>query len=137
MLMENGKSFPLGPAKGFSLNQAAVAEIAFTFLLCYVVLSVATVESPLSEYFGLAIGSCVTAGGYAIGSISGGSLNPAVSFGIAVTGGTPLNALFYTAFEIVGGLLAAGVFMCTHAKEYELLEQREKTLKAKAGAAGP
>ena len=32
---------------------------------------------------GLAIGSCVTVGGFAICSISGGSLNPAVSIGIA------------------------------------------------------
>jgi len=93
--------------------------VVFTFLLCYVVLAVATTKQPLSEYFGLAIGSCVTAGGYAIGTISGGSLNPAVSFGIAVSGGTPLNAVFYTAFEIAGGLLAAGIFMSTHAIEYE------------------
>jgi len=118
VLMENGKSFPLGPAKGYSLEQAGVAEVVFTFLLCYVVLSVATTKVVLTEYFGLAIGSCVTAGGYAIGSISGGSLNPAVSIGIAVTGGTPLNAVYYTVFEIFGGLLAAGIFMSTHATEY-------------------
>lgn len=118
VVMENGKSFPLGPGKGFSWTQAAVAEVVFTFLLCYVVLSVATTKEVLSEYFGLAIGSCVTAGGYAIGAISGGSLNPAVSFGIAVSGGTPLNAVYYTVFEIVGGLLAAGIFMSTHATEY-------------------
>jgi len=119
VLMENGKTFPLGPGKGFSWTQAAIAEIAFTFLLCYVVLSVATTKEGLTEYFGLAIGSCVTAGGYAIGAISGGSLNPAVSFGIAVSGGTPLNAVFYSAFEIAGGLLAAGIFMSTHATEYD------------------
>jgi len=118
VLMENGKSFPLGPGKGFSWTQAAVAEVVFTFLLCYVVLSVATTKAPLSEYFGLAIGSCVTAGGYAIGAISGGSLNPAVSFGIAVSGGTPLNAIYYSVFEIFGGVLAAGIFMSTHATEY-------------------
>jgi aquaporin Z len=118
VLMENGKSFPLGPGKGFSWTQAAIAEIVFTFLLCYVVLSVATVREVLTEYFGLAIGSCVTAGGYAIGAISGGSLNPAVSFGIAVSGGTPLNAVYYAVFEIVGGVLAAAIFMSTHATEY-------------------
>jgi aquaporin Z len=118
VLMENGKSFPLGPGKGFSWTQAAIAEVAFTFLLCYVVLSVATTKEVLTEYFGLAIGSCVTAGGYAIGAISGGSLNPAVSFGIAVSGGTPLNAVYYSVFEIVGGVLAAGIFMSTHATEY-------------------
>ena len=73
--MEGGKSFPLAPGKGYGWAEAAVAEILFTFFLVLVVLSVATVESPLSEYFGLAIGSGVTAGGYAIGAVSGGSLS--------------------------------------------------------------
>jgi len=117
-----GKSFPLGPGKGYGWAEAAVAEIVFTFLLAFVVLSVATVESPLSEYFGLAIGSCVTAGGYAIGAVSGGSLNPAVSFGIGVSGtlagGAIVNCVIYSIFEIIGGLIAAGVFMATHPSEY-------------------
>jgi aquaporin Z len=117
-----GKSFPLGPGKGYGWAEAAVAEIMFTFLLAFVVLSVATVQSPLSEYFGLAIGSCVTAGGYAIGAVSGGSLNPAVSFGIGVSGtlagGNAINCLIYSVFEIIGGLIAAGVFMATHPSEY-------------------
>jgi len=117
-----GKSFPLGPGKGYGWAEAAVAEIMFTFLLAFVVLSVATVQSPLSEYFGLAIGSCVTAGGYAIGAVSGGSLNPAVSFGIGVTGtmagGAIVNCVIYSIFEIIGGLIAAGVFMATHPSEY-------------------
>merc|ERR1711865_1014880 len=117
-----GKSFPLGPGKGYGWAECAVAEIMFTFLLCFVVLSVATVESPLSEYFGLAIGSCVTAGGYAIGAVSGGSLNPAVSFGIGVSGtlagGAVINCVIYSVFEIIGGIIAAGVFMATHPSEY-------------------
>jgi len=117
-----GKSFPLGPGKGYGWAEAAVAEIMFTFLLAFVVLSVATVETPLSEYFGLAIGSCVTAGGYAIGAVSGGSLNPAVSFGIGISGtlagGAVVNCLIYSIFEIIGGLIAAGVFMATHPSEY-------------------
>jgi len=117
-----GKSFPLGPGKGYGWAEAAVAEIMFTFLLAFVVLSVATVQSPLSEYFGLAIGSCVTAGGYAIGAVSGGSLNPAVSFGIGISGtlagGAVINCVIYSIFEIIGGLIAAGVFMATHPSEY-------------------
>lgn len=126
-----GKAFPLGPGKGYGWPEVAVAEIMFTFLLCFVVLSVATVKSPLSEYFGLAIGSCVTAGGYAIGAISGGSLNPAVSFGIGVSGsllakGAWANMLIYTVFEIIGGGLAAGVFMATHPSEYQGLKTEEE-----------
>jgi len=124
-LMEGGKSFPLAPGKGYGWAEAAVAEIMFTFLLAFVVLSVATVQSPLSEYFGLAIGSCVTAGGYAIGAVSGGSLNPAVSCGISAShaafgGGVGLlvNCVIYSIFEIIGGCIAAGVFMATHPSEY-------------------
>jgi aquaporin Z len=121
-VMEGGKSFPLAPGKGYGWAEAAVAEIMFTFLLAFVVLSVATVQSPLSEYFGLAIGSCVTAGGYAIGAVSGGSLNPAVSFGIGVSGtlagGAVVNCVIYSIFEIIGGCIAAGVFMATHPSEY-------------------
>jgi len=124
-VMEGGKSFPLAPGKGYGWAEAAVAEIMFTFLLAFVVLSVATVEQPLSEYFGLAIGSCVTAGGYAIGAVSGGSLNPAVSFGISAShaifgggSGVFMNCLIYSIFEIIGGCIAAGVFMATHPSEY-------------------
>ena len=46
------------------------------------VLSVATLKTPLSQYICLAIGSCVTLGGVAIGNVPGGPLNPAVSTGI-------------------------------------------------------
>lgn len=117
-----GKTFPLAPGKGYNMFQTAFAEIIFTFLLCYVVCCVATVdEGKLTQYFGLAIGSCVTAGGYAIGSVSGGSLNPAVSFGISVVhmlnGGGLLNAVLYSVFEIIGGVIAAGLFRFTHAAD--------------------
>lgn len=121
------KSFPLDPGAGHGWLEAAFAEIAFTFLLAYVVLSVATVEKGLSEYFGLAIGACVIAGGYAIGAVSGGSLNPAVSVGISSShilgGGHFWHCLVYSLFEIIGGCLAAAVFGITHASEYQ--EQKD------------
>jgi len=102
----------------------AVAEIIFTFVLTFVVLCVATVKkAPAPEFIGFAIGSCVTVGGFAIGKVSGGSLNPAVSFGIAsaqiMNGGIFYKALIYSAFELVGGGLAAGVFRLTYPEEYE------------------
>ena len=79
-----GASFPLGPVGNTKWTQVAAAEILFTFVLCYVVLSMAVfTKTSAPQFFGLAIGSCVTVGGFAIGGISGGSLNPAVSAGIA------------------------------------------------------
>jgi len=116
----SGGSFALGPADGFNWASVTVAEFVFTFVLAYVVLCVAVSEhTKASHLFGLAIGSCVTVGGCAIGGISGGSLNPAVSFGIAsaqiLNGGYFYKALLYSGMEVAGGLAAAGVFKVTHA----------------------
>merc|ERR1719262_832095 len=100
--MHHGATFPLAPGKGFGFGHAAAAEIIFTFVLCFVVLNVATVKEPSKDMFGLAIASCVTAGGYAIGGISGGSLNPAVSFGIDIGSAWingAWNCLLYSAYE--------------------------------------
>merc|ERR1719352_127256 len=86
-LIYQGHTFALGPQPGYKWGQVAIAEIIFTFLLCYVVLCCAvSAKTKSSEMFGLAIGSCVTVGGFAIGAISGGSLNPAVSIGITTVG---------------------------------------------------
>jgi len=121
--MHHGATFPLAPGKGFTFAGAAMAEIVFTFVLCYVVLCVATSKaSAQKDMFGLAIGSCVTAGGYAIGAVSGGSLNPAVSVGISsaqiINGGLFYNCLIYSLFEFIGAGIAAGVFHATHPSEY-------------------
>jgi len=121
-LIYSGHTFALGPQPGYKWGQVAVAEIIFTFVLCYVVLATAVSgKTKSTSMFGLAIGSCVTVGGFAIGSISGGSLNPAVSVGIASTqllkGGGISNALIYSAFEFIGAGAAAGVAMVTHAKK--------------------
>merc|ERR1719178_67395 len=111
--MMNGETFQLKPV-AYKWSQAAVAELVFTFVLAFVVLSVATVKNALSEYFGFAIGMCVTVGGFAIGKVSGGSLNPAVSIGISSShilgGGNFWPCLIYMLVEIAGGCCAAGIF---------------------------
>jgi len=121
-LIYHGHTFALGPQPGYKWGQVAVAEIIFTFLLCYVVLCTAVAKNTASKnMFGLAIGSCVTVGGFAIGSISGGSLNPAVSIGIAssqiMNGGMFYKALIYSAFEFTGAGIAAGICSVTHGKK--------------------
>jgi len=118
----NGTTFALKPA-AYQWSQALVAELVFTFLLAFVVLSVATVKNGLTEYFGFAIGMCVTVGGCAIGKVSGGSLNPAVSIGIStshiISGGLGWPCLIYSVVELLAGGMAAGVFMLTQPSEYE------------------
>eukprot|EP00930_Biecheleria_cincta_P089039 TRINITY_DN782_c0_g1_i1.p1 TRINITY_DN782_c0_g1~~TRINITY_DN782_c0_g1_i1.p1 ORF type:complete len:935 (-),score=160.70 TRINITY_DN782_c0_g1_i1:191-2995(-) len=122
-----GDSMKLGPQGDYSLSQALVAEFVFTFVLAFVVLSVAVSTTTKSaDMFGLAIGGCVTVGGNAIGAVSGGSLNPAVSFGIATGsliagGGTGsiMNAFYYTAVDLAAGALAAGVFRVVHMVDHQ------------------
>lgn len=117
-VIRNGDSFALGPGVNFGWLEMVFGEMMFTFVLCYVVLSVAVSKTTNSAtMFGLAIGSCVTVGGNAIGGISGGSLNPAVSFGIAtghMTSASFVAAVVYTISEVVGALAAVGVFAVTH-----------------------
>ena len=50
-------------------------------MLCFVVLraAVSKANPADNEYFGLAIGFVIVAGGYGAGWISGGAFNPAVS----------------------------------------------------------
>eukprot|EP00747_Dinoflagellata_sp_TGD_P126014 gnl/TRDRNA2_/TRDRNA2_174230_c4_seq60.p1 gnl/TRDRNA2_/TRDRNA2_174230_c4~~gnl/TRDRNA2_/TRDRNA2_174230_c4_seq60.p1 ORF type:complete len:463 (-),score=113.07 gnl/TRDRNA2_/TRDRNA2_174230_c4_seq60:68-1456(-) len=131
--MENFKTFPLQPGAKYGWGAALGAEVVFTFVLCLVVLCVATTKAGLSQWFGLAIGSCVTAGGYAIGAVSGGSLNPAVSVGISTADlhlnplyhGTWMNCIGYSLAEFAGAILAAVVFRVTHTAEYpEELEKK-------------
>eukprot|EP00440_Ansanella_granifera_P024104 gb/GFBE01026181.1/.p1 GENE.gb/GFBE01026181.1/~~gb/GFBE01026181.1/.p1 ORF type:complete len:136 (+),score=43.51 gb/GFBE01026181.1/:1-408(+) len=130
-----------------------LAEAMATLVLAYVVLSVATVRVPKewktkqNFYFGLAIASCVTAGGFAMGSVSGGELNPAVALGIAVEnhvhpGRAGSSSMGYCAAfmfsEILGGMTAAGLFRITHPGEYEDAPEtkNEDAEAAEAGAAG-
>ena len=117
-----GRAMPLAPSMPSTWTDAAIAELLFTFVLCFTVLSVATTRRPLKEMFGLAIGFCVVIGGFAVGKVSGASLNPAVSVGIdfanMVRGGKFLNSIVYSAAEIAGGALATGAFWATRPEEF-------------------
>ena len=65
--------------------KSLVAEFLFTFALCYVVLNVATSKKTAgNSNYGLATGFTVFAGAFAVGPISGGAFNPAVTVGSTV-----------------------------------------------------
>ena len=95
---------------------ALLIELALTFALAYVVLSVATAKKTAGNaYFGLAIGSTVMAGASAAGNISGGVFNPAVAVGITLMGLSSLSHLWiYLAGNVAGGALAALAFRATN-----------------------
>jgi aquaporin Z len=97
---------------GHAFTAAALAELLFTFALCWVVLNVATSRQQSGNgFFGLAIGFTVTAGAFAVGGISGGSFNPAVTLGGATGGMFAWSTLWiYFLVELGAGALAGLVF---------------------------
>merc|ERR1719454_274022 len=64
----------------------AGSEIAYTCLLVLCVLN-AAVKNPPNQYYGLAIGFVIVAGGVAVGNMSGGMFNPAVAAAIDIGAG--------------------------------------------------
>jgi aquaporin Z len=98
---------------GHALIAAFVAELLFTFALCYVVLNVATSRHEANNsYYGAAIGFTVMAGAVAVGAISGGAFNPAVTLGAAVMGIFAWPTLWvYLLAQAVAGLAAGVIFL--------------------------
>merc|ERR1719454_2406618 len=110
-----------GPVGEYTWIEAGAVEVLYTFMLCFVVLRVAVAEvnSDHSEYFPIAIGFVVVAGGYAAGGISGGAFNPAVAFGLDVASAQLgfKYCLVYTLFEFVGAALAVAVHMTVDSRK--------------------
>ena len=98
---------------GRTLLAAFVVELLFTFALCYVVLNVATSKDhPDNSFYGLAIGFTVVAGAFAVGAISGGAFNPAVSLGAAVMGMFAWPTLWvYLVSQVLAGIAAGVTFL--------------------------
>jgi aquaporin Z len=95
---------------GHAVAAAAVVELLFTFALCYVVLNVATSkDQPGNQFFGLAIGFTVAAGAFAVGTISGGAFNPAVTLGAGVAGLFAWSSLWVYFVVQLGAAIAAGL----------------------------
>lgn len=102
----------------FDIVNVIVAECLFTFALCYVVLQTAT--SPKTEgnsYYGLAIGSTVMVGAFAVGGICLGAFNPAVAVSALIFGGACAKTVLITiGANLVAGLLAGLVYKFVNAE---------------------
>ncbi|XP_039127493.1 probable aquaporin TIP-type RB7-5A [Dioscorea cayenensis subsp. rotundata] len=101
-----------GVAAGMSEIEGAVMEIIITFALVYTVY--ATAADPKKGSLGtiapIAIGFIVGANILAAGPFSGGSMNPARSFGPAVVGGDFSGHWVYWVGPLIGGGLAGLVY---------------------------
>jgi MIP family channel proteins len=103
-----GAHIPANP-NGFGANLAT--EIVLTFILMFVIMSVATDKRVLSSIPPFAIGATVILDVLIGGPVTGGSMNPARSFGPAlfVSGALPVYWL-YLVGPIIGSMIAALVF---------------------------
>jgi aquaporin Z len=104
---------------GSTLLAAFVVELLFTFALCYVVLNVATSKDhPTNSFYGLAIGFTVVAGAIAVGGISGGAFNPAVTFAGAVMHIFAWQTLWvYLVAQVIAGAAAGLTFLALNPED--------------------
>lgn len=98
---------------------ALVAEFLFTFALVFVVLSTATNRSTAgNSFYGLSIGGTVLVGAYAVGGISGGAFNPAVTLGLILMGKIPLASVWiYLVAQLLAAVVAALLYKMVIAED--------------------
>lgn len=99
---------------------ALLAELIFTFALCYIVLHTATSkDSAGNSFYGLAIGFIVTVGVVAVGGISGAAFNPAITFGLMLSGIFAWKFLWvYLVAQVLGAVVAAYAYKATSLDEH-------------------
>jgi aquaporin Z len=93
-----------------TLLHRLIAETIGTYLLVFSVLGAALFFAPDNGALPVAfsIGLGLLAGIYAVGAISGGHFNPAVTLGAAIAGRTPWSdVLPYWIVQLIGGILAS------------------------------
>lgn len=123
-----GVGVVLGPKPGANWWEAVIVETVYTAMLAFVVLGVTAKRNTPNQFFGLAIGFVIVAAGSAAGSISGAVLNPAVAFGLDVSGyysawkvGSeslfPYWTLCYSLYEAAGAIIAALLFFFVRPEE--------------------
>ena len=110
------KGFPAGVALDLHLPQALAAEFLFTFALTNTVINVATAKGTANNsFYGFAIGFTVLAGAYAVGPVSGGSFNPAVTLGLLMLGKvTIVQWIAYTAVQLAAATAAGLLYRTLH-----------------------
>lgn len=109
MYLLGGDTFSPAPGAGHETMHVLVAEFLFTFALVLVVLQSATADGTEgNSFYGLAIGFTVLVGAFAVGDISGGAFNPAVSIGSTIVDATMGNGSFGDIWVYLVGQFAAG-----------------------------
>jgi MIP family channel proteins len=95
------------PAQGVGDFQAFVVEMLITFILVFVVISVATDERAPAAIAPIAVGFALAVGVFIAGPVTGGAVNPARALGPMVVALDFTSAWLYILGPIIGGVLAA------------------------------
>ena len=100
------------PAPVYPLGRRLIAEVFGTFMLVFgligAVIYISADTGPLGP--ALALGLAVLTAAYAVGHISGGHFNPAVTLGAAAAGRAKwVDVIPYILAQLVGGVLATTV----------------------------
>ena len=122
-------------------SQAFVAEIIFTFLLCFVVLNVATRTTTQNNngYYGAAIGLTVTAGAITVGNVSGGAFNPAVAICLSIASRSSSSLMYAVGTSVanfIGGILAAVIFRIVAPEEFTTTTAEARSRGGATGTTG-
>ncbi len=95
------------PAENVGDLQALVVEILVTFILMFIVISVATDDRAPAGVAPLAVGFALACGVLIAGPVTGGSLNPARTLGPMILAGEFTAVWVYIVGPIIGAALAA------------------------------
>lgn len=99
----------------------ALGETIYTSMLCFVVLNVACTRANIAnQFYGLAIGFVVIAGGYATRGIGIGAFNPALSIGFDICLGDMgiVHGIYCACWEFVGAAIATIQFRMVRPEEF-------------------
>jgi aquaporin Z len=120
-------ALPVIPVAPYHFGEAALVEIVYTTMLAFVALNVTcSVSNNRNQFYGLAIGFVIVAGGYVALKTSGSLFNPALSLGIAVSSlslESFIVSLWYALVELFGGLIASLLFRICRYNEYRPIHE--------------
>ena len=99
------------PGPGYSAWQAFLLEIALTGTLVSVILGTASGAQNVGAIGAIGVGGYIALAGLWAAPISGGSMNPARSFGPALVSGDWTDYWVYVAGPLIGAVIAVGCAM--------------------------
>lgn len=119
----NGHSFGV-TSFSTSIEMAFILEVLLSFILMFVIVSVATDSRAVGELAGIAIGSTVALCAFVGGPLTGASMNPARSLAPAVLSGEMNSIYLYLIAPCVGAISGAFVYHWIRCQKENVTDER-------------